>query len=110
METRCPKCKTPLLPNASKCDKCTWTQAEGGTKCLCGRLARINYQGFKCWDCYYQTIHNTEREDWRDKTIREHAKQNDLMPKAGEPEWAYRQRMKKYFLGGMAGLLKAKTS
>lgn len=95
MDNRCPECKTPLLAGSIRCE-CGWiaqkTPAQGGLKCLCGRLARINYNGFKCWPCYGHAIEGTDREDWRDKLIREKQAEYNLPPNHGEPDYVVAKR------------------
>ena len=103
-EVRCPKCKTPLLPNSKSC-VCGWRddKAQGGIKCLCGRLARIQFNGFKCWPCYYHAIVGTDREDWRDKLVRDKQAELGLLNSGQEPEYVTAKRAKELFkkMGGM---------
>lgn len=108
---RCPKCKTLLLPNSKSCI-CGWRdknhKVEGGIKCLCGKMARINYNGFKCWPCYYRDIEGTDREDWRDKLMREKMAELDLMNSGQEPEYVTAKRARDLFksMGGLSNLVK----
>lgn len=94
MPNRCPECKTPLLPGSQKCE-CGWkstNKAHGGIKCTCGRLARIQYNGFHCWDCYHNEIKVTDREDWRDALMREAQTKLGLDRQGNEPDWSVSKR------------------
>jgi len=108
VDNRCPECTTPLLAGATRCE-CGWkstVKAQGGIKCLCGRMARIQYNGFHCWDCYHHQIKGTDREDWRDKLIREKTEELGLDQAGNEPDWSVAKRAK-IKLKEMGGIDKA---